>query len=842
MADNDVKIKVSLDGADKVQKGLTGIGSNAGEADSKLGRMASGGLKGAGVALLGFATAAVTAGGALTAGVLSQYSQYEQNIGGIETMFKSSAGKMEQYAANAYKTAGLSANEYMSQATSFSAALLQGLGGDTDKAAEVANRAITDMSDNAAKFGSDIGMIQNAYQGFAKQNFTMLDNLKLGYGGTASEMARLVNDSGVMGDSFTATAENINSVSYDKIIAAIGKVQDKMGVTGTTAREAAQTISGSVDMLKGSFANLLTGLGSADQDVAVLAGNVITSLETVLNNVTPIIDNIGTNITRLGPQLGTMMVGLVGAVSSAIPVILQAGVALIGGLITGVSQALPGLIPAVLPAIVNLVTMVSTLVPLLLDAGLKAVIALANGLLMAAPEIFAAATQLVTGVVSTFLANLPTMITMAVGLVVAIAQGLITALPAILDAALQLVMGLAAGLLQAIPMLVAALPPLIMGIISFLVAAIPQIITTGVSLLTSLITALPDIITTIVAALPQIITAVIGAVVGAIPLLIDAGIKLLTALVTALPQIITAVVAAIPLIISSVLKAVIGSIPQIINGGIKLFIALIGALPQIINTVVGAIPQIIHGVLGALTGAIPQLIMAGVKLLVALVSNMPAILGGIIGAIPQIIGGIVSAIVGSIPQIVSAGFQLISGLWTGIANAKDWLLGQIGGFVGDVVGGIKDFFGIHSPSRRLRDEVGDELPAGIGVGIKRSEDEALKPLQELNVKMLRTVDDIPPLKINQLVTSDIPSEMAIAQKLKTSVPMSFTSTQNVDVGQSITAAISKAFENLRIEPAVTAHIATADMNTMATRVQSALINVRSADTRSAALAARQGVR
>lgn len=823
MADNDVKIKVSLDGADGVEKGLNGIGKSAGDADSKLGTMVSGGLKGAGAALLGFATAAVAAGGALAAGVLNQTAQYEQNIGGIETMFKSSAGKMEQYAADAYRTAGLSANEYMSQATSFSAALLQGLGGDTEKAADVANRAITDMSDNAAKFGSNIGDIQNAYQGFAKQNFTMLDNLKLGYGGTASEMARLVNDAGLMEDGFTATAENINSVSYDQIIASIGKIQDEMGITGTTAREAAQTISGSVDMLKGSFANLLAGLGRSDADVATLAGNVITSLETVLANVTPVIENIGANISTLGPQLGTMMQGLVGAIASAIPAIISAGVALVDGLITGVIGALPSLIGAIVPGIVQLVQTVATLAPQLVTAGAQAVVQLAQGLASAMPMLIPAVIEGIIGMV----------------------DALIQALPLLLDAGLQLVMGLVEGVVAAIPVLIAALPQLIDGIVAFITTGVPALLAAAVTLFQGIIQALPQIITQLMAALPTMITAIINAIVGAVPLIIQAGITLLVSLVGALPQIITTIVSALPQIITAVINAVLGAIPMLIQAGIDLFIALIGALPKIITTIVAAIPKIITGVISAVIGAIPQLITAGVQLLVALVKNMPAILGGIVGAIPQIITGIVGAIIGAVPQLAQAGLQLVQGLWNGISDATGWLIGQIGGFVDDVMGAVANFFGIKSPSRRMRDEIGDWLPPGIGQGVEESEDKAIDPITDMNKKIMREADKLKTdIRLDYTLGKDsgVMRVQMLAPEMPQPVPASYTATQTMSFSREFAGAMVEAFRQLEITPEVTATIDSRDMNKMAASVAGAIQNVRAADGKSAALAVQQGVR
>lgn len=194
----------------------------------------------------------------VTKSAVGHYAEYEQLVGGVETLFKDSSGKLIGYAEKAYKTAGMSSNQYMNTATSFAASLIQGLGGDTAKAVELTNLAITDMSDNANKMGTDIGSIQDAYQGFAKQNYTMLDNLKLGYGGTQSEMIRLINDSGVLGEKI----ESLDNVTFDQMIEAIHKIQDNLGITGTTALEAGTTISGSWSSVQALFENILTKVGS----------------------------------------------------------------------------------------------------------------------------------------------------------------------------------------------------------------------------------------------------------------------------------------------------------------------------------------------------------------------------------------------------------------------------------------------------------------------------------------------------------------------------------------------------------------------------------------------------
>lgn len=239
-----------------------------------------------------------TAGAAknLVQDVFEEYANTEQLYGGVETIFKDSADLVKKNASEAFMTAGMSANEYMQTVTSFSSSLLQGLDGDTKKAAEVADMAIRDMSDNANKFGTDMGLIQNAYQGFAKDNFTMLDNLKLGYGGTQAEMARLINDSGVLGKKIV-TAANVSEVPLDKMFEAIHIIQQEMNITGTTAAEAADTISGSFAAFKATWRNLLSGLAD-EKDVDQLVDNLFESGENLLGNIARLVPRIGENTVK----------------------------------------------------------------------------------------------------------------------------------------------------------------------------------------------------------------------------------------------------------------------------------------------------------------------------------------------------------------------------------------------------------------------------------------------------------------------------------------------------------------------------------------------------------------
>lgn len=256
------------------------------------------------------AFAAASAGtAALVKGALEEYARFEQLVGGVDTLFKGSSGTLQEYADAAFQTAGMSANDYMDTATSFAASLIQALEGDTEAAVDMVDMAVTDMADNANKMGTDIGSIQHAYQGFAKQNYTMLDNLKLGYGGTKSEMARLINDTGILGDTIVEVSTMTKQgnfeevVSFDTVVEAIHAVQENMGITGTTAQEAAYTIEGSVASMKAAWSNWLVGLGDENADLSGLTDSLVGSFTTVVDNVLPVVGRIGESLGQVFTDL-----------------------------------------------------------------------------------------------------------------------------------------------------------------------------------------------------------------------------------------------------------------------------------------------------------------------------------------------------------------------------------------------------------------------------------------------------------------------------------------------------------------------------------------------------------
>lgn len=392
----------------------SGLKEKLGGALSHVGGVA----KGLGKAFaVGTAAAAVAIGG-LAKKSVEGFAEWEQLVGGVDTLFKKSSDTVQAYAANAYKTAGLSANQYMETVTSFSASLLQGLKGDTEKSAQYAHMAVTDMADNANKMGTDIARIQDAYQGFAKDNYTMLDNLKLGYGGTQSEMARLINDTGVMGAGFKATAENVKDIPFDKLIEGIHKVQEKMGITGTTAKEASETISGSFYSMKSAWSNLVAGFGNEDLDLSQLINNFLGSFETFLKNLTPALSKAIGGIAQALPQIITQLLPLIPPImGQLLPAIIQGVIILLQGLVQSAPQWI-GQIIAMVPALV------------------QGFMQLFMALLQAAPQIIAVITPLIPQIVDSLVTTLtePTMLQALIMGAIQLFLAIIEALPTVINA------------------------------------------------------------------------------------------------------------------------------------------------------------------------------------------------------------------------------------------------------------------------------------------------------------------------------------------------------------------------------------------------------------------------
>jgi phage-related protein len=489
-------MKDATNSASKMSSVMKGIGSSA----IKVGK---------GLAVAG--AAAATAVTALVSKSVGAFSDYEQLTGGVETLFGAGGRSVEEYAQSvgksvsdiqgkydslmsaqnavlenankAYMTAGMSANEYMDTVTGFSASLISSLGGDTNKAADYANSALVDMSDNANKMGTDMESIKNAYQGFAKQNYTMLDNLKLGYGGTQEEMKRLLSDAEKL------TGQRYDISSFADITQAIHAIQTQMDITGTTAKEASTTISGSWGSLKAAFQNVLVGLTTGgdmfDQSLDALINTAVTFGQNIIPAIKGALSGIGYLIEGLAPVIGETIPPLINDLA---PTLANSAVSLISSLVNGLTQSATQFSECLSNMIIVAVAGISSVVPQLLDAASKIVSNLMQGLTNSMPQIVNGAVTLIEGLVDGLVDNVPLLVMGAVQLVASLANGLIANLPRIIDAGVNL----------------------ITGIVSASYSMMPQIIQTGVQLVVNLAIGLVQAIPQLITALPQITGSIVN--------------------------------------------------------------------------------------------------------------------------------------------------------------------------------------------------------------------------------------------------------------------------------------------------------------------------------------------
>ena len=526
---------------------------------------------------------------------LEAYSNYEQLVGGVETLFGAGGKSLEEYAQsvgmsvdeakgqydklmgaqsavlesanNAYKTAGLSANEYMDTVTSFSASLIQSLGGDTAQAAKYADTAITDMSDNANKMGTDMSSLQNAYSGFAKGNYTMLDNLKLGYGGTKEEMQRLLNDAeqlpGAMGRKFDLS-------NYADVVEAIHLVQDNMGITGTTAREASTTIEGSANAMKAAWQNLLTGMADDNANFGELVGNLVDSVTTFGKNVIPRVQQI----------------------------------------IKGMAQVATQLLQEVVPQIVqDIPPILSETLPLLIDA--------------------------LTAVVQSVIQVLPTLMPIVVDAIMQIVQGIITLLPEFLNAGIQMLVSLIQGITEALPQLIAMLPTIVQQTAAVIIQNLPMIIQAGLELLVALIQGITNALPQLIAMLPTIIGQIVATLMANLPAIVNAGIQILVALINGLIQAIPQLIAFAPRLILTIVQVLTQNLPQILGMG-----------GQIIGSLISGIASMI-GTLGSTIGNVASTIINGIKNLPNQLFNWGKdMINGFVKGIKSMIGAVGDAVSG----------------------------------------------------------------------------------------------------------------------------------------------------------------------------------------------------
>lgn len=429
----------------------------------------------AGAALSGLATAATAVGAALAAAIgggVKAYSNWEQLVGGVDTLFKEASATVQANADKAYMTAGVSANRYMEQVTSFSASLIQSLGGDTQKAAEVADMAIRDMSDNANKMGTDIQTVQETYQSLARGNYAMLDNLKLGYGGTKSEMERLIAKANEL-KAANGEAGDLAIDSYADIVEAIHLVQGEMGITGTTAKEASTTIEGSVNSAKAAFSNWVAALGKDGADMAALTDQLVESVATAAGNVVPRIGQIADTFFQTLTERATgwvdeglpaVLEGFTAWCESSLPAFMEGGAAMLGGLASGIVENIPLMLGAAGSAMVGFMDGIAAQLPSIVPLALQAVSNFAMGVAQNLPSVIASGIQILGGLVAGLVNALPQLIQQAPAIIAAFVGGVLNNLPQIIATGVTMLVNLGVGFVQAIPQLIGQIPAIISSV------------------------------------------------------------------------------------------------------------------------------------------------------------------------------------------------------------------------------------------------------------------------------------------------------------------------------------------------------------------------------------------
>ena len=712
---------------------------------------------------------------------LDSVGALEQNVGGVETLFGDTADAVIAAADRAYQTAGMSANDYMSTVTSFSASLLQSLSGNTEEAAKVADMAIIDMADNANKMGTSMDMIQNAYQGFAKQNYTMLDNLKLGYGGTKTEMERLLAD-----------AQKLTGVKYDinnlnDVYQAIHVIQEEMGITGTTAKEASETLEGSMAAAKAAWDNFMNGSSDADQ----LADAFATAADNIVNNLAEIVPRFAETLPALAGAIVSQIPDLAAAI---VPAVLSAGQSIL-------EQARDAVLDFDFEGMAEMV--VESITDFINGDGLRSFL----GCLV---DIF-------TGIVNGISSMLPTLLPALVELIAYTVTTLIDQLPALLDCALQLIMGLADGILAALPVLIEALPEVISSIVQFLISAVPQIIDAGIELLMALVDALPIIIDALVDALPQIIEATVTALIAAAPQIVKAGIKLLGALVEAIPVIVVELAKAVPDIITAIID-VLAELPDLIgevfaeivtdlvewgtdmgskaqklisdlctkvsnvlrNLPGQIWTHLVNAVTRVVqwgqqmlsnaSTAMSNMLSKVNSIIQELPGKIWTHLVNAVNKVVAwgqqmvsnastAASNMLSKVASTLQQLPgkvwdylsqaaqkvvtwgsqlaqkgaaaatQLFNSIVNGLASLPNKMAEIGSNIVSGIWNGISSGWNWLTNKVSSLANSLLDAAKDALGINSPSKEFADEVGRWIMPGVGKGLDKSMPATLKDMK-----------------------------------------------------------------------------------------------------------------
>lgn len=691
---------MGYDGSLKFDTKIDESGFNAGV--SKISSAAKKGL-----AITAGAVAGVGAAlGAMTKQSLDSVSKLEQNVGGVETLFKKSSKTVIANANKAYKTAGMSANEYMQNVTSFSASLLQSCAKNTDKAAKVADMAMIDMSDNANKMGTNMVDIQNAYQGFAKQNYTMLDNLKLGYGGTKTEMERLLAD-----------ASKISGVKYDinnlaDVYNAIHIIQKELGITGTTSKEAATTIEGSMNSAKAAYDNFLNGSGSAEE----LADSIAVMMENIGKNLGEIIPRLAATIPELFSTLWDDM-------KSEIQQGVQVGAEMITSILLGITEGIPDFLSVGGQVIMSLAGSISSASPQLITAAGTAILALGSGIMQALPQMISYGVQIITQIGNAISQAAPELIPKAIEALAQFALGLISALPQLITVGIKMITSLAQGLINSIPLLIEYVPQIINSFCAAIDTGLLQLIAAGVKIIANLVIGIVQAIPQLIAALPQIVLAIYNVFMHIN--LLSAGANIIKTLASGLKSSGGSVISAAQNIVKFIWNQLVKT--DWVNLGKMLIQKLVSGIRGMGGSAGSVARSIGQKIFTTISNV--NWLSLGKTVISKLISGLLSLLGRMGSAAKSLGTKAVSAFKGI--NWGSVGSNIVKGIIGGVGAMAGSLLSKMQGLASSALKAAKKALGIKSPSRVFKKEVGKHIVTGIIAGIDTEQKNLKKTMESL---------------------------------------------------------------------------------------------------------------
>lgn len=682
---------------------------------------------------------------------ISEGADLEQSIGGIETLFKESADKVKANAAEAYKTAGMSANEYMELTTSFSASLLSSLSNDTSKAADVADMAMTDMSDNANKMGTNMEDIKNAYQGFAKQNYTMLDNLKLGYGGTKTEMERLLKD-----------AQKISGVKYDinnlsDVYSAIHVIQGELDITGTTAKEAATTISGSMNSMKAAAKNVMGQIALGKDIGPALSALGETTITFFAGNLLPAVANVLSGLPDLISGVTSVIVRSMNMAASNMDSIVSRGGQIILNLASSILENAPFLLEAVLKLAMSLgETLINTdwgaVGRSVMDAlsgsidsaageilgieGGEILTYLADALEQKLPVLMIKGSNILMSIINGIIQKIPNIITTAGTIITNFVNAIFSLLPNVLNLGGQLLANFVNGITQQIPFVVETAGTMITNYIDVISSLLPQIVQSGIKLILNFANGITQKLPSIVEMAGTMITNYINAISSLLPQIIQSGVQLVLNFISGIVQKLPYIIGMGGTVVTNYINAISSLLPQIIQSGVQLILNFVNGIIQKLPAMVETAGKIVTNFASGVLNNLPQIISAAIqmvtKIVITIGQNLPQILQSGVMIVGKLAAGLIRAIptlIGQIPQIIesikntflnvdwgSIGHNIIQGITNGLKSAGHMLWEAVKGILGNFKDNVLAFFGIHSPSR-WGVFVGEMIDAGFAKGI-----------------------------------------------------------------------------------------------------------------------------